>query len=442
MPRDASKHLVIMIDEYRVVAAAPGDTEPVTIDLAGRWSDQDPEALGALLKSGLGASRLAVGRVIVGVPVSWVLTQNLSVPSTDTALTAGAVKLRVNRDYATDAGDLIADYTTSRSDTGNDVLIGVTTRAKLRGLNEALGCAGLKPDAVHITTQAYVGKDLDGATVIRVQPPMAELALVRHGKTIALRSLCDTLMPDDPEGAAKAITSTIASDPELSSEQGEFVLASDPGAGIDPHLIASHFNGVASGSATIIDVSAIDTLRKRACNDDMLDLLRCRASQEVRTTWSPLRKVGIAAAVLALIVLIGVAGLWWGREHRLSTLNNTAITIQPEAESLGRIKQRLDTSAPWFDKRIDMLSCMMVMTECVPKHGGLRLTEFRLNADRGGSLQGRVESRGVMLEFLSAMQASDHLAGVALRDSAESQNGKREVRFEIAFTVTTHRRAR
>lgn len=442
MSRDANKHLVLLIDEHRVVAAAPGDAKPVTIDLPGRWSDQKPEDLGELLKSSLGASRLAVGRVVVGVPVSWVLTQHLSVPSTDPAVTTGAVKLRVNRDYATDAGNLVADYTASRSDTGSDVLIGVTTRAKLRGLNEAMACAGLKPVAIYITTQAYVGNDKSDAIVIRVQPPMAELALVRHGKTMSLRSLCDTLIPNDPAGAARAITSSLASESDLSITSSDLVLASDSSTGLDPRVIVSHLNGLANRTPTIIDSPAIDMLRRCVGSDDLLDLLRCRASQETVGRWSPLQKTGAAVAAIVLIVLLAVGGLWLSREHRLSTLRDTAVQIQPEAEALGLIKQRLDTSAPWFDKRVDMLACMGVLTECIPPRSDLRLTEFRLNADHSGSLQGRAGSRSEMLTFLSAMQTSEQLDGVALRDSAESQNGHREVRFEIAYTFTSNRRAR
>lgn len=442
MARDAHKQLVMLIDEHRVTAAAPGDAAPVSIDLPGRWSDTQPQVLGELLKEALGSSRLALGRVIVGVPVSWVLTQHLKVPSADPAATAGAVRVRVNRDYATDAGDLIADYTAGRSDAGSDVLIGVTTRAKLNRLNAALDHAGLKAEAVYITAQAFAGKDQPDATVVRVQPPLAELALVRGGRTISLRSLCETLGDGDPAGAARSITASIASDPDLSGQPGRMVLAADAAHGVDPHAIVTHLNGVSQGNATIIDGSAIDVLRKRAGDDDLLDLLRCRATRPVSTAWTPIQKAGLAVAAVAVLTLLGVGGLWWSLEHKLSSLRETEIQMRPETEALGRVKQRLDTSAPWFDKRVDTLACMSVLTECVPKRGGLWLAEFRLNADHNGSLQGRAESRSVMLEFLRTMQASDHMTEVALRDSAETPNGRREVRFEIAFRFTAVGRAR
>jgi Tfp pilus assembly protein PilN len=441
MSRDSNKYLVLLIDEHRVVVAAPGETTPTAIDLPGRWSDQTPELLGELLVKGLGVSRQAVGRVIVGVPVSWVLTQHMSVPSEDRGVTAGAVRMRVNRDYVTDTGDLVADYTTTRSDAGSDVLIGVTTRDKLRRLNEALDHAGLKAEAVYITAQAYAGPEPADAMVVRIQPPMAELALVKNGRTIGLRSLCENLSGDDPAGAARAISSSLASDPELSGLQSKMVFAADATTGDAPHTIATQLNGD-NNTITITGESAPDALRRRAADDDMLDLLRGRATRETTAAWMPWQK-GIAATIaVALIVLLSVGGVWWGREHRLSTLQNTAKQIQPQAESLGKVKQRLDQSAPWFDKRVDTLSCMLALTECVPKQDGLWLAEFRLNADLTGSLQGRSETRGAMLEFLRTIQATESFSGVALRDSAESQNGKREVRFEIVFTYTATRRAR
>lgn len=436
MPRDFSKHLILLIDEHRVTAGAPGDAQPVVIDLPGRWSDQTPESLGELLKDGLSASGLAVGRAVVGVPVSWVLTQHLSVPSADPVVTAGAVRVRMNRDYATDAGDLIADYITTKREAGSDVLLGVTTHSKLKKLNEALAHAGLRAEAVYITAQVFAGPEPVDATVLRIHPPMLELALVRGGRTIGMRSLSDTLTADDPAAAARMITTSIVSDPQLSMSRGRMVLAADASGGADARAIVSQLNGVSNGNATIIDTSAIDTMRRRAGDEDLIDLIRCRASHAVSNVWTPRRKLSAVAAGLVLLVLLLVGGLWWGREHRLSTLRETAALMRPEADALGKIKSRLDSSAPWFDKRVDMLSCMLALTECVPTRGELWLAEFRINGERTGSLQGRAESRGVMLDFLLALQDSDKLTDVALRDSAETQNGGRVVRFEITFRLT------
>lgn len=442
MPRDFSKHLVLLIDEYRVSVGAPGDAQPVVIDIPGRWSDLSPEELGELLKDGLGASRLAIGRAVVGVPVSWVLTQHLTVPSADAVVTAGAVRMRMNRDYATDAGDLVADYITTRCETGSDVLLGVTTRSKLKRLNEALTHVGLRAEAVYITAQVFAGPDPTDATVLRVHPPMLELALVRGGKTIGMRSLSESLAADDPAAAARTIATSIATDPQLSTTRGRMVLAADASGGADASAIVAQLNGVTHGNATVIGGSAIDTMRRRAGDDDLLDLMRCRASQAVSHIWTPKRKLMAAAAGLMLLVLLLVGGLWWSREHRLSTLRETALQVRPEADALGKIKARLDTSAPWFDKRVDVLSCMLALTECVPTRGELWLAEFRINGEHTGSLQGRAESRGVMLEFLRALQASDRLTDVALRDSSEAQNGGRVVRFEITFRLTGTRGTR
>lgn len=437
MSRDFSKHLVLLIDEHRVTAGAPGDAQPVVIDVPGRWSDLPAEVLGELLKTELGAARLAVVRAVVGVPVSWVLTQHLSVPSSDPAATSGAVRMRMNRDYATDAADLVADYTTTRGDAGSDVLLGVTTRGKLYKLNEALTHAGLRAEAVHITAHMFAGPDPADATVLRIHPPTLELALVRGGITIGLRSLSESLSASDPAAAARAIATAIATDPQLSTTRGRMVLAAEAAGGVDTRAIVSQLNGVSGGNATIIDGSAIDRMRGRGGDDDLLDLLRCRASQNISSVWTPKRKLSAAVAGLVLLVLLPVAGLWWGREHRLSTLRQTALQIRADADALGGIKARLDTSAAWFDKRVDTLSCMLALTGCVPTRGELWLAEFRINGGHTGSLQGRAESRGVMLEFLRALQASDHLTEVALRDSAETQTGGRVVRFEITFRLVS-----
>ncbi len=436
MPRDFGKHLVLLIDELRVTAGVPGDALPVVIDLPGRWSDLPAGDLGELLKNALGTAAPALGRAVVGVPVSWVLTQHLSVPSTDPAVTAGAVRMRINRDYATDTGELVADYVATRRDAGSDVLLGVTTRGKLRKLEEALTHAGLRAEAVYITAQVFALPDPADATVLRIYPPMLELALVRGGKTVAMRSLSESLSADDPAGAARVISTSIATDPQLSATRGRIVLAAEASGGADTRAIISRLNGVTQGNASVIDGTAIDSMRRRAGDDDLLDLLRCRASQTVGNVWTPKRKLAAAAAGLALLVLLLVGGLWWSREHRLGTLRQTALQMRPQADALGEIKARLDGSAAWFDKRVDMLSCILALTECVPTRGELWLAEFRINGEHAGSLQGRAESRGVMLEFLRALQGSDHLTGVALRDSAETQNGERMVRFEITFRLT------
>jgi hypothetical protein len=436
MPRDFSKHLVLLIDEHRVTAGAPGDAQPVLIDLSRRWSDQTPEALGELLKDGLSASRLTVGRAVVGVPVSWVLTQHLSVPSADPVVTAGAVRMRMNRDYATDAGDLVGDYTATRNDSISEVLLGVTTRGKLKKLHDVLSLAGLRSEAIYITAQVFADPGKTDATVLRIHPPMLELTLVRGGRTIGMRSLSDTLTADDPAAAARMITTSIATDPQLLMTRGRMILAADASCGADARTIVAQLNGVTQGKAEVINRSAVDTMRLRAGDEDLLDLMRCRASQTINQVWTPKRKLSAAAAGIVLLILLLVGGLWWGREHRLSTLRETAAQMRPEADALGEIKGRLDGSAPWFDKRVDMLSCMLALTECVPARGELWLAEFRINGEHTGSLQGRAESRGVMLEFLRALQDSDKLTDVALRDSAETQDGGRVVRFEITFRLT------
>ena len=437
MARDSQKHLVMLIDELRVAVSAPSDTTPVIIDLPGRWSDTRAEELGDVIKDKLGQTRLAMGKVIVGVPVSWVLTQHMHVPSSDPVTTAGAVRVRLNRDYASESSDLIADYTADRRGDGSEILIGVTTRAKINKLNTALDHAGLKAQAVYITAQAFVDRDQADATLVRVQPPLVELALVRGGRTVSLRSLSETLGATDPATAASSITASIASDPQLSNQPGRFLLAADTSTGVDPHAIVTHLNGVSQGRASIIDSKAIDTLRRRAGDDDLLDLLRCRATQPVKTTRSPLHKALLILAGVVLLAIIAVGGLWWSREHQLSSLRADELQMRPQAQALEQVKQRLDASAPWFDNRVDTLSCMAALTQCIPERGDLWLAEFRLGADHSGSLQGRAESRSVMLEYLRAMESSDQLSEVALRDSAETQNGRREVRFEIAFRYSS-----
>ncbi|MEZ6190654.1 MAG: PilN domain-containing protein [Phycisphaerales bacterium] len=436
MSRDYSKHLVLLIDEHRVTAGVPGDAQPVVIDLRGRWSDLSAEALGKQIKDELGTSRLSGGRAVVGVPVSWVLTQQLSVPSSDPVVTAGAVRMRMNRDYATDAGDLVGDYTTTKREAGSDVLLGVTTRGKVRKLHEVLAQAGLRAEAVYITAQLFAGPDPTDATVLRIHPPMLELALVRGGRTIGMRSLSDTLPADDPASTARTISTSIATDPQLSMTRGRMVLAADASCGADTRTIVAQLNGVTQGQAEVINRSAVETMRLRAGDEDLLDLVRCRASQIINQVWTPKRKLSAAVAGIVLLILLLVGGLWWAREHRLATLRETAAQMRPEADALGEIKSRLDSSGSWFDKRVDVLSCMLALTECVPARGELWLAEFRVNGEHTGSLQGRAESRSVMLEFLRALQASEKLTDVALRDSAETQDGGRLVRFEITFRLT------
>ncbi len=441
MARDPGKNLVMLIEDERIVLAPPGADTPVSIDLPGRWSDLEAEAIGRLLRDHLGKACPTAGRVLVGVPASWVLTQRLNVPSTDPAMIASAVRLRVNRDYATDAEDLVSDYTISRSDSGSEVLIGVTMRSRLDCLGQALQHAGLKPAAIHITTQAFSDPKQGDASYLRIQSSSAELIRIQHGYVDDLRTLCDGLDATDPETSARSVVSTLMNDPRLSSASGKMILVSDPEQGSICEAIEARLASAGGADQTeTVHESAVEVLKRRASACDLLDLHRCRASHEPSGRWTPRRKLGAYAAAAALLIVIGVGGMWWSREYRLSSLQAQALSMQPEAEALGLVKQKLDDTGAWFDKRVDILSCLHELTQCVPSDSGLRLTELRMNADHGGSLQGRSGSRGAMLRYLDAMQASDRLADVELRDSAEAVNGKREVRFEIVFRVTNGRR--
>lgn len=442
MSREAGKYRVMLIEEKRVVLDAPDGAAPLTIDLPGRWSDLDPETIGNLIRDRAGGASANAGRVLIGAPASWVLSKALHVPSNEPAVIAAAVRLRISRDYATDSDELVGDYTVKRGETGSDVLIGVTTRARLDRLGKVLELIGLTPAAIHLTTQAYVDPAQPEATYLRIKHSTAEAVHVEQGRTTDLRTVCNSLGTTDTQTAARTITGSLATDPRLSGSD-RLVLVADPGSEPIVEAVNAIMTESGRGDAILtINESPADVLRRRALAADMLDLHRCRASQAPTVAWSPTRRIAVAAVVAAALLVIGVGGLWWSREHRLASLNAQQVAMSPQAEALGQVKKQLDDTAAWFDKRIDMIACMNQLTGCVPKTGELRLTELRLNADHSGSLQGRAGSRDTMLRFLDTMQASEQLTNVALRDSAESSNGRREVRFEIVFTMPAGGRAR
>ena len=409
-----TNHILLALSDRRVQSASG------TWSLQTPWRDQDPVALGEALRGWLDEHQLGRGACVVGLPASWVVTRHMVVPTTKPPLVDAAVRVRVAREFAAGTSGYMLDYCTKEVDGQSRVVVAAAAKTTMQHLQATLDAAGLKLERAIITDLAVAASAID-----RPSGPLLTVSLDGVAVVTSDEGVWSGVMDLDADAQ--------------DAGEVDMALAGLPSAeGLKVALVAragdAETTKLAQGLDRTLDhtVDPIQALRTATKRNGCPDLARDRLSkvQKHRPKWWRYAAYGVAAVLLL--------GAWLGwefysRAQQIEDLEFEVSLVAPEAERVRELREKVETTEPWFDERVDVIACLEALGQTIPRDGRVWLSNFRGGDARGMTVEGFADSRESMLAYIDRMQDDPRLSGVELQGWSSFGRSGRAVRFEFKF---------
>jgi len=430
---------------------------------------QEPAALGTALRLFLRSKGFSASRCVIGMEANWLTAREKTVPPGAGESIRQILSLMIEREFASDAKELLFDYALGAETGGQRSALLVAAPQQILSQLVLMGrAAGLTVTTITPSTMALAGPT-DGTSehdqlVLHLFRGGAELAIRARGGLRMMRRLPLAV----PASEAADRPSTNGWLQQLSDElrrivallpggepedqaQRELLIWGEAGLGPDacrvlseqlamPVKVCERPEGLDPGGAappspgaqfSAAAAMALDALRHRP---PAIDLLHSRLSpQKTRAIG---RKVAWAAALVATLIAVGtVLVLDW----RADRLEAAALDRRLKAMA-GDLADAKDTIAkvifarPWYDRRSSYLDCVYELTLAFPQEGLIWATSLAIQEDMRVALSGRAVSELAVLDVLDRLKANAHLADVKPLYLRKAGRQGDEVAFAMSFT--------
>ena len=423
--------------------------------------------LGKALRQFLRRNHFSASRCVIGIGARWLVAREKSLPPTSPDLLAGALSIATEREFASDAKDLVFDYSGPvDSAQGQSVLLVATSRQNVDYLLAAARAAGLRVAAVTSSTLALAaatgGPPSSRRLVLYLSPTTVELSVQSGGGTRLLRHL-----PISPPAAA-AHGSPLA-DGWLDNLAGELrrVVALLPGSQTPEQaldLVIWNASGP-PGAEALADLGKRLSLAARLCqypsdleiadgpaapagepaaaaalaaaglNRQLLavDFLHSRLSPRRKITVG--RKAAWAAALAAAVILpcLALFLAWRAQQGEVDDLKGQLDAMQPSLAAAKDIVRKATFAGRWYDQRPRHLDCLRELTLAFPAEGRIWTTSLAISEDMRVLLSGKAADQGAVLEVVDRLDGNPKFAEVQSLYISEVGGGSLEWSFAISL---------
>ena len=455
---------------------------------AGGQDDAAREAaplLGKALRQFLRRNHFSASRCVIGIGARWLVAREKSLPPTSPDLLAGALSIATEREFASDAKDLVFDYSGPvDSAQGQSVLLVAASRQNVDHLLATARAAGLTVAAVTSSTMALAAatggppSSFEESTaashrarpihskrlVLYLSPTTVELSAQSGGGTRLLRRL-----PIPPPVAA-AHGSSLA-DGWLDDLAGELrrVVALLPGSQAPEQaldLVIWNASGLAAGA--LADLGKRLSLVARLCQyPSDLEIADEPASQAGRagepaaaaalaaaglnrqllavdflhSRLIPRRKITVGrkavwAADLAAAVILPCLALflaWRAQQGEVDDLKGQLDAMKPSLAAAKDIVRKATFAGRWYDQRPRHLDCLRELTLAFPAEGRIWTTSLAISEDMRVLLSGKAADQGAVLEVVDRLDGNPKFAEVQSLYISEVGGGSLEWSFAISL---------
>ena len=428
--------------------------------------------LGKALRQFLRRNHFSASRCVIGIGARWLVAREKSLPPTSPDLLAGALSIATEREFASDAKDLVFDYSGPvDSAQGQSVLLVATSRQNVDYLLAAARAAGLRVAAVTSSTLALAaatgGPPSSRRLVLYLSPTTVELSVQSGGGTRLLRHL-----PISPPAAA-AHGSPLA-DGWLDNLAGELrrVVALLPGSVAnqsgDPEqaldLVIWNASGP-PGAEALADLGKRLSLAVRLCQYpsdlEIADGPAARAGEPaaaaalaaaglnrqllavdfLHSRLSPRRKITVGrkaawAAALAAAVILPCLALflaWRAQQGEVDDLKGQLDAMQPSLAAAKDLVRKATFAGRWYDQRPRHLDCLRELTLAFPAEGRIWTTSLAISEDMRVLLSGKAADQGAVLEVVDRLDGNPKFAEVQSLYISEVGGGSLEWSFAISL---------
>jgi len=415
-------------------------------------SDDEPAALAAALRDFLARHGFTARRAVVGLPASWLMTRECSIPPAGADALRGMLRIQAERAFSSAPGELAMDCVdTLDAGQARPVLIVATLRSRLEQAVAAAQGAGLSVKAVTASSLALAAA-VDGPgpgrlLLLRATPAGAELTaqtgaqprMLRHvgadsmaeqvWRAVALLSQdawwtsADVLRVVDGRDAAPGTWQAV------SERLGVRVQVDETLAALDVDCGPEAADGAAGFAAAVAVARA-----GLAPGGGPVDFLHSHLTP-VRKHGNRKRAAWAAAVGTALLV----AGLFFAFDWRAQAAQVAELAAQQAAmaEDVAEAQRLIDTTASargWYDRRPAFLDCLRELTLAFPERGSVWATSLAVREDMEGVVSGKAADERSVLDVLDRLKAADALAEVKLLYLRQAQGSSGDVAFAMGFT--------
>jgi len=452
----------------------PPSTGPYGQDDAAR---EAAPLLGKALRQFLRRNHFSTSRCVIGIGAKWLVAKETSLPPTSPDLLAGALSIATEREFASDAEDLVFDYSGPvDSAQGQSVLLVAASRQNVDHLLAAARAAGLTVAAVTSSTLALaaatrLGGPSSRRLVLYLSPTTVELSvqsaanhawrLLRHlpiSPPVAAAhgpSLANGWL-DDLAGELRRVVALLpgsvanpSGDPEQALDLviwNASGLAAGALAGLGDRLSLEGrlcqypsdleiADGPASQAGRAGEPAAAAALAAAGLNRQLLavDFLHSRLSPRRKITVG--RKAVWAAALAAAVILpcLALFLAWRAQQGEVDDLKGQLETMQPSIAAARDVVHKATFGRAWYDQRPRHLDCLRELTLAFPAEGRIWTTSLAISEDMRVLLSGKAADQRAVLEVVDHLNGNPKFADVQSLYISEVGGGSPEWSFAISL---------
>lgn len=398
-----------------------------------------PELVGREVLNHLKAAGIRERRCVLALPLKWALTAAVTLPDLPAEEMQSFLEMEAERLFPCDVETLMVARSLPREALKDQhgMLIGMP-RAHVERLERVLAAAQLRPVSFTLGLSALQppeNTDSDGVLALEIGDSRVSLQASHAGAIVALRTLEGAVENRNgqrvlnPEVIAREVRITLGQLPpdvrpelrririfgpadlsrqladELELRFESFSLQMDEVKGYKP---AEFGVGLPPGAAPSAAFSlAAWPLAGRKANLEFLAPKVSRWQQlSSRHASGPLRKAGLAAAAVVLILLAAFAF----QQFQLVSLQSQWAAMKPRANELSSMQQRIRQFRPWFDESYRSLSILKQITAAFPEDGSVSAKILEIRSPDVVSCTGVAKDNRALLRTLERLRADGKVA--------------------------------
>ncbi len=417
---------------WQIAQATPGEA----IGPAARFvppTGATPEQIGSALAIFLREHQWTARHAVAGLPTRWLFTRHKAVPPTDDATLADLLRLAVESEFPTDAGELLAEYVKA----GDSVLLLATPAKHVQQVSAICAAAGLTLSSVTATGAQLCHANSTDAITVAAGADESEMAMSDANALPMIRHLRagrddPALLAEVRRKLASLAPAAMAVTIQLLEGDNATAAALEQATGSVVQLAPADDSPAAIVAAT---PPRINLLKSR--------LAPPRAARFPR--W-------VRPAVLATGLLIAL-GYWayddlQRKTDRVSTLRSQLVSQQPAVKSAEAFVNSVIFARQWMNADPRYVACVRDLTAGLAdgdknayatnlvireqtrvQAGGKQVPTGQL----AGTLAGRTSDQQRVQSVVDALRQISSFTDVKL---AGTQDAGRtgEVSFTVAFT--------
>ena len=414
-----------------------------------------PEELGKALKAFLKGKGFSAREAVLGLSAEWLITRVKSVPPAPANVAASALRLQAESEFSNEADELVVDFAGTTSATAAaSVLLIATARRYLEQAQTMTRAAGLQASSIGATALALaeltrsiagghdliVSLDEDGAEMIVQQDDApAQLRHYATGEDAGVEGLgalvgevrrTVTMLPKNGSPVGMALWRD-----GRRMATAERTFADRLGMPVRVLEVKSAVGGNAPEAQRCVGAVALAMAETGSGAVDFMHS-RLAAPSTARSRRPIVWGGGIAAALLLVVVGLGVQRTL--QKKQLASLNERYRAISGDSKNPKQVQRdeatlkRLETAKAWASTQPFALASVRDVTALLPDDG-IWVTNFRLQADGHGQVDGKSTSRQRAMALFDDMKKNKRFAEPKMAELRDVTRTSPEFAFSISF---------